>query len=924
MAAIIIRQQRIARIAAQGITTLRVLVDRSLASAGGPGAGVVVTVPVTVETASILLPQITLYETATAPDAVTQGAIYSAQLLDLNGFVVSEVPGFGAFTIRIPSAETTWNELRESNDFQALIQSAVTNRLGLDTTPTIGQSVITVIGGASQAGLDTINLFFGSSVNPPGIRHNVATGQMEFSHNGLTWASFGGGGGGGSVTSVGLSLPAIFSVSGSPVTTTGTLTGTLVNQSANTFFAGPSSGGAAVPAFRLLVANDYPTMIGDSGAGGTKGAVPAPAAGDAAANKFLKADGVWTVIPSAPVTSVFGRTGAVVAQNGDYSFSQISGTVADGQLSANVTLLGNSTTGTGAIVRATSPTIVTPTIASFVNANHTHADAAGGGQLNATNIFNAGTVPVARLPLLVGDAGAGGVAGLAPAPAAGDAAANKFLKADGTWSAVPGGSSGANPTASLGLAAINGVATTFMRSDAAPALDQGITPTWTGAHAFSNTIAQSSPSATAFRSGANAATPSFQVDNSTPSQASGIKITGKADGTAPELLSISRTQTASALAGNGLSITADPAIAGNTNAGAAAGGAVNITGGAAARLTSGNANGGDVNLAGGAPVGTGIYGSVWIRKPNLTGLDSYAPLKMRNPFNDSSSRFISFYGPNDTTEQGFISTNAGNTGVIFSGTQGNFSNDARIAYTTINGTFISSTNLSMGSGVLFGWTADFPYNAKDLILRRSATGHLTQGAADAAPASVVAQTFGVQNVVAGTTNGDGKPWTLRGSLGTSQGVPGRLHFQTGALIAASGTTQQTPVDREIFGASKVLTNNTVTTVCNVTVANNTVASGIVDYTVEVFDGTDVQIETGEFIYQVTNKDGTIANNTITPPTGYPKNVTTAGTLTVTWTISNANPALLQINANSSLTPSTGYPRVTYNLRNHAQQAVAIQ
>ncbi len=433
MAAIIVRQQRISRIAASGITTLRVVVDRSLASAGGPGAGTVVTVPVTVETASILLPAITLYETATAPDVVTQNAVYSAQLLNLNGEVVSEVPGFGAFVIRIPAAQTTWNELRENNDFQALIQSAVTNRLGLDTTPTIGQSVITIIGGASQAGLDTINLFFGSSANPPGIRHNVATAQMEFSHDGLVWAAMGGGGGGGTVTSVGLSLPAIFSVSGSPVTTTGTLSGTLVNQSANTIFAGPTSGGAAAPAFRALVATDYPTMIGDSGAGGVKGAVPAPAAGDAAANKFLKADGTWTAVASAPVTSVFGRTGAVVAASGDYSFSQISGSVADGQLSANVTLLGNTTTGTGAIVCTTSPAIVTPTIASFVNATHNHENAAGGGQLNATNIFNAGTVPVARLPLLVGDSGAGGVAGLAPAPAAGDAAANKFLKANGTW-----------------------------------------------------------------------------------------------------------------------------------------------------------------------------------------------------------------------------------------------------------------------------------------------------------------------------------------------------------------------------------------------------------------------------------------------------------------------------------------------------------
>ena len=43
----------------------------------------------------------------------------------------------------------------------------------------------------------------------------------------------------------------------------------------------------------------------------------------------------------------------------------------------------------------------------------------------------------------------------------------------------------ANPTASLGLTAINGSASTFMRSDGAPALNVGISPTWTGAHTFS-------------------------------------------------------------------------------------------------------------------------------------------------------------------------------------------------------------------------------------------------------------------------------------------------------------------------------------------------------------------------------------------------------------------------------------------------------
>jgi hypothetical protein len=66
--------------------------------------------------------------------------------------------------------------------------------------------------------------------------------------------------GGGSVTSVGLSLPAEITVTGSPVTTSGTLTGAWATQSANKVFSGPTSGGAATPAFRSLVAADIPAL----------------------------------------------------------------------------------------------------------------------------------------------------------------------------------------------------------------------------------------------------------------------------------------------------------------------------------------------------------------------------------------------------------------------------------------------------------------------------------------------------------------------------------------------------------------------------------------------------------------------------------------------------------------------------------------
>ena len=81
-------------------------------------------------------------------------------------------------------------------------------------------------------------------------------------YNGSAWTSTGGGS--GTVTSVGFtdaSTTPIYTITGSPVTTSGTLTQTLSTQTANTVFAGPSSGSAAQPTFRSLVSADIPSSI---------------------------------------------------------------------------------------------------------------------------------------------------------------------------------------------------------------------------------------------------------------------------------------------------------------------------------------------------------------------------------------------------------------------------------------------------------------------------------------------------------------------------------------------------------------------------------------------------------------------------------------------------------------------------------------
>ncbi len=94
------------------------------------------------------------------------------------------------------------------------------------------------------------------------------------------------------------------------------------------------------------------------------------------------------------------------------------------------------------------------------------------------------TSPAERLKLISGAMTDGqiliGQTGAAPLP--------KTISGDATidQNGVVALTSGAfaNPTAQAGLSAVNGTATTPMRSDGAPAIDQSISPDWTGQHDF--------------------------------------------------------------------------------------------------------------------------------------------------------------------------------------------------------------------------------------------------------------------------------------------------------------------------------------------------------------------------------------------------------------------------------------------------------
>lgn len=134
------------------------------------------------------------------------------------------------------------------------------------------------------------------------------------------------------------------------------VTNSMLAQVATATFKGRTTAGTgnvedltATQATALL--NNF---VGDSGSGGTKGLVVAPAAGDAAANKFLNADGTWkTVTASASLvvgsSTITSGTGTNILYN-------------------NAGTLGEYTiTGTGSeVAMSTNPTITAPTIATNI------------------------------------------------------------------------------------------------------------------------------------------------------------------------------------------------------------------------------------------------------------------------------------------------------------------------------------------------------------------------------------------------------------------------------------------------------------------------------------------------------------------------------------------------------------------------------
>lgn len=585
-------------------------------------------------------------------------------------------------------------------------------------------------------------------------------------------------------------------------------------------------------------------------------------------------------------------------------------------LTGPITSSGNATsiasqTGTGTkFVMDTSPTIVTPTIASFVNATHTHADAAGGGTL-----ASAVGLPVST-----------GISGLATGIATFLATATSANLA-----AAVSDETGSGPIVFSVSPTLTGLPLIQNTAAAASMRFFNTSATFSGYVSSSTSFAQFSVNRNAAATPDDATKASAAINlNSAASDGNITFFTGTAnDGTVVQALKLNKDQTAT-FAGAITVASCTGCGGGITNA---AGNNVIMKSNGTNAVASGVLDDGTTVTTSEAMTQTSTSASAFVSGPNGATNPTW---KIDNS-TASAATGLSLTSKAAGAGAVLASTSSGtNEDIILTGKgtgqiqianagsaakpalsmdggsgslrQGGFySNGSGISIASANTEVISFAfgRVLLQSGGQFGISPDNTPLNEDTRLTRCGIACWQSG--DAASSSPVNQTFRAQG--GSGTNISGAKMSMAGGPGTGTGAPGDWAAQT-SFPVASGTTVQTQADRlYIRGSPKNLTETTATALADISVPSGTVLGGTLFYTIEANDATDFEVLRGSVPFEAVNKAGTLTTSIGTPveiSTG------TSGVLTETPTITTGtNKITLNINATTTLIQTV--LRATYTI-----------